>query len=85
MNANGMIWWSTPSVTFGLIVKDGRVVDGPPYARKCGYVGRSAWTMWTAGQQSPHVTVEWLPDPVSPATPRSARPSPSRRARDTSS
>lgn len=28
-----LIWVSLPRATFGIIVRDGRVVDGAPYAR----------------------------------------------------
>jgi hypothetical protein len=30
------IWVSLPRATFGIIVRDGRVVDGAPYARGRG-------------------------------------------------
>jgi hypothetical protein len=31
-----LIWVSLPHATFGIIVRDGRVVDGAPYARGRG-------------------------------------------------
>ena len=34
--ADRMIWVSLPRATFGIVVRDGRVVDGAPYARGRG-------------------------------------------------
>lgn len=34
--ADRMIWVSLPRATFGLVIRDGRVVDGAPYARGRG-------------------------------------------------
>lgn len=34
--ADRLIWVSLPRATFGIIVRDGRVVDGAPYARGRG-------------------------------------------------
>lgn len=31
-----MIWVSLPRATFGIVIRDGRVVDGAPYARGRG-------------------------------------------------
>lgn len=31
-----LIWVSLPRATFGIVVRDGRVVDGAPYARGRG-------------------------------------------------
>jgi hypothetical protein len=35
-SADRVIWVSLPRATFGIIVRDGRVVDGAPYARGRG-------------------------------------------------
>lgn len=34
--AGRMIWVSLPRATFGIVIRDGRVVDGAPYARGRG-------------------------------------------------
>lgn len=61
-DADGLIWWSTPSATCGLVVVGGDAVDGPPYARKLGLVDRDAREVWR--EQARHgVDLEWLPDP----------------------
>lgn len=31
---NGLLWWSSDRATVGLVVRDGVVVEAPPYARK---------------------------------------------------
>lgn len=41
-----MIWVSLPRATFGIVVRNGRVVDGAPYARGRGLrlVRMDEWT-----------------------------------------
>lgn len=34
--ADRLIWVSLPRATFGIVIRDGRVVDGAPYARGRG-------------------------------------------------
>lgn len=63
MTADGLLYWSTPTRTVGLVVEDGQVVDGPPYARKCGYVGRDARELWREGAERGY-RLEWLPERV---------------------
>jgi hypothetical protein len=45
MAADGLIWWSTPDATCGLVVRDAVVVDCPPYAAKWAR-GRDARDLW---------------------------------------
>lgn len=45
MAADGLIWWSTPDATCGLVVRDAVVVDCPPYAAKWA-AGRDARQLW---------------------------------------
>jgi hypothetical protein len=59
--ADGLIWWSTPTATVGLVVAGGDVVACPPYARKWA-AGRDARDLWRQGiRQGAHL--EWIPDP----------------------
>jgi hypothetical protein len=59
-DASGLIVYSTPRATVGLIVRDGRVVDCPPYARKWA-MGRDARELWRDGKRKGAQLV-WLPD-----------------------
>lgn len=59
MDIDGIIYYSTPTFTVGLMVKDQVIVDGPPYARKWA-VGRPAREIWDRGRTLGH-TVLWLP------------------------
>jgi hypothetical protein len=65
--ADGAIWLSTPIATVGLVVKDGVVVDGPPYARSCGYLNRDARQLWRQLHSKPGYLLDWLPDSPPPA------------------
>lgn len=62
VDPDGLIVWSSPSATCGLVVVGGDVVDGPPYARKLGLVGRDARQVWRE-QARRGVGLQWLPDP----------------------
>jgi len=55
MAAYGLLVWST----LGLVVKDGIVVDAPPYARRWA-LGRSARELWREGRER-GVDVTWIP------------------------
>jgi hypothetical protein len=57
--ANGLIWWSTPKATVGLIVRNAMVVDCPPYARRWA-LGRDARALWRHGAGS-GVNLVWIP------------------------
>nr|WP_062338381.1 hypothetical protein [Herbidospora sakaeratensis] len=57
---DGLIWWSTEKATFGLIVRDGVVVEAAPYAR-CWARGRSAEELIDKARRSGGVSVEWIP------------------------
>lgn len=59
MDIDGMIYYSAPTFTIGLMVKDRIIVDGPPYARKWA-VGRPAHEIWSRGKALGH-TLLWLP------------------------
>lgn len=56
---DGMIWYSTPRATFGLVVKDKLIVDCAPYARKWA-LGRSARVIWDQALARGY-TVRWIP------------------------
>lgn len=60
MTTNGMIWYSSPRATVGLIVEDGVVVDCPPYARRWA-MGQDAQALWRKAKRG-GVDLEWLPD-----------------------
>lgn len=60
MTANGLIWCSTPKATVGLVVRDGRVVDCPPYARRWA-MGRDAREVWRE-QYRAGVEMVWVED-----------------------
>ncbi len=55
---NGLLYWSTPTATFGLVVRNGVVVTSPPYARKWAQ-GRRAEDL-VAGAAA-NVTMVWIP------------------------
>jgi hypothetical protein len=59
MDIDGIIYFSTPTFTVGLIVKDKVIVDGPPFARNWA-VGRPAQEIWDQGKAR-GATVLWLP------------------------
>jgi hypothetical protein len=68
--ADGTIWLSTRTATVGLVVKEGRVVDGPPYAYRCGYVRRDARQLWRDLHGRPGYRLAWLPDePIETVSP----------------
>lgn len=56
---DGLIWWSTPSATVGLVVHGAVVVDCPPYARHWA-LGRDARALWRQGARS-GVDLVWMP------------------------
>ncbi len=58
-DADGVIWYSTPKATVGLVVKDGIVVDSAPYARRWA-LGCSARQIWDQGIAHGH-SLKWLP------------------------
>ena len=55
---NGAIWYSTSTATVLLVVRDGVVVDGPPYARHWA-IGRRAADVWLEGYAR-GVRLTWL-------------------------
>ncbi|WP_433220557.1 hypothetical protein [Microtetraspora malaysiensis] len=57
---NGLIWWSTGRATVGLVVRDGVVVEAPPYARRWAQ-GREAGEIYREGDRRAGVTVAWIP------------------------
>ncbi|WP_062431136.1 hypothetical protein [Herbidospora daliensis] len=57
---DGLIWWSTEKATFGLVVRDGVVVEAAPYARRWAH-GRPAEELLEKGRRSKGVSVEWIP------------------------
>ena len=59
--ADGLLWYSTPRATVGLIVVGGAVVDGPPYARRWA-LGRDARELWRRAKTEPNTRVAWIPD-----------------------
>jgi hypothetical protein len=59
--ANGLIWWSAERATVGLVVRDGTVVEAPPYARRWAE-GRAARELYRKGERSEAVTVAWIPE-----------------------
>lgn len=58
--ADGIIWHSTPKATVGLVVRDGVVVDCPPYARRWAQ-GADARALWRAAARR-GVDLEWIPN-----------------------
>ena len=56
---DGVIWWSTPRATCGLVVADGRVVECAPYLRRWA-LGRDAAELWTR-QARRGADLVWLP------------------------
>jgi hypothetical protein len=59
--AEGMVWWSTPAATVGLVVVDGTVVDCPPYAKGWA-AGRDVRALWRAGRRQ-GADLVWIPAP----------------------
>lgn len=55
---DGLIWHSTPAATVGLLVRGGRVVDCPPYARRWA-LGRDARELWRDAARR-GVRLAWL-------------------------
>lgn len=68
MTVDRLIWCSTRKATVGLVVRDGVVVDCPPYARRWA-LGKNAETV-VQEQQKVGADVEWAPErwPVVAAT-----------------
>ncbi len=60
VTADGLIWHSTRAATVGLVVRDGVIVDCPPYARRWAY-GRDARDVWRR-QHRAGADLVWLPD-----------------------
>ncbi len=60
MTADGLIWCSARTATVGLVVRDGVIVDCPPYARRWAK-GRDAREVWRA-QRRAGADLVWLPD-----------------------
>jgi hypothetical protein len=60
VDAFGLIWCSTRRATVGLVVRDGRVVDCPPYARQWA-LGCDAREVWRK-QARAGADLMWLPD-----------------------
>jgi hypothetical protein len=58
---DGWIWWSARTATVALIVRDGRVTDTPPWARRWA-MGRDAAVLWRAGSRE-GADLRWFPDP----------------------
>lgn len=59
MEANGLIYCSTPSATFGVVVAAGRVTDTAPWGRRLGLVGRDAREVWRE-QARRGAQLEWI-------------------------
>lgn len=59
IGANGLIVWTTPGVTVGLIITDGKVADCPPYVRRWA-MGMDAHDLWHYGQ-SRNARLTWIP------------------------
>lgn len=59
MSADGMIWWSTPRATVGLIVRNAVVIDCPPYARRWA-LGHDARALWRQGIHQ-GADLVWIP------------------------
>lgn len=57
--ANGLIYLSTPTATVGLVVRDGVVVDAPPYARRWA-LGADARELWRRYASRPENHLEWI-------------------------
>jgi hypothetical protein len=65
---DGLIWWSTPRATVGLIVRGGVIVETAPYARRWAH-GRSARDTYQRGLRQKGVTVVWVPIASGPGVP----------------
>lgn len=61
MSADGLLVWSTPGATLGLVVKGGVVVETPPYAHRWAY-GRDARELWYLGKRR-GVDLTWIATP----------------------
>ncbi len=59
MAATGLMWVSTPAATVGLVVRDGLVVDCPPYAYRWAK-GRDARQVWRDAARR-GADLVWLP------------------------
>ncbi|TYB45139.1 hypothetical protein FXF51_60160 [Nonomuraea sp. PA05] len=57
---HGLIWWSTHRATFGLVVRDGAVVESAPYARRWA-LGRDAREIYREGERQKGVSLVWVP------------------------
>lgn len=58
----GLLCVSTAHGTCGLIVRDGHIVEWPPYARRwVAEAGRDPWTLWRQ-QYRCGARLVWLPD-----------------------
>ncbi|MFG3604417.1 hypothetical protein [Micromonospora chersina] len=56
---DGLIWYSTPRATVGLVVRASVVVDCAPYARRWA-LGRDARQLWDAAERK-GIDLAWLP------------------------
>jgi len=65
---DGLIYLSTPAATVGLVVRHGRIVEAPPYAKRWA-LGKHAVTLWRMYSQHPSNQLVWLPDSPAPAIP----------------
>ncbi|WP_157518280.1 hypothetical protein [Herbidospora mongoliensis] len=57
---DGVIWWSTEKATFGLIVRDGVVVEAAPYARRWAQ-GHQVEEIFAKAGRDGAVSVRWIP------------------------
>lgn len=92
---DGLVYWSTPSATVGLVTKEGVVVDAPPYARKWA-LGRRVAELPEAeeiryvtdtnddgvdwGDMTPPEQAQYLPDSVATWTPEDGQQDPAPKA-----
>lgn len=61
MPRSGLVYWSRPHATVGLVVAGGAIRDAPPLAS--WLVGRTtAWFRGYVAARWPDSTVEFLPD-----------------------
>jgi hypothetical protein len=59
LRGSGLIWYSAPRATVGMVVEDGQVVDAAPYARSWA-MGRTAQQIWEQGAAA-GAQLRWLP------------------------